>query len=218
MKNHQIYLQKNEKMYNDLIKELERDIKNKQTNINKYEQNIKECFVKPINYNIRNIMSPIRKWKTKENYNKEAQNKHIIYSNLINMCHTIKNFIKYHTLLSNANITNNNINSIYSKISDNIINEFVLIVSSMVCIEHFIETNDFCGLIVDVNGWEKEVNQCGKNVNQFKIQKDILHNKVFQNIDFLNSNKQSIVDIIDYFYESYAKKLLMVLVVTILFL
>ena len=72
------------------------------------------------------------------------------------MCSTIRNIIKYYEILNNANITYKNIDSVHSKIYNNIINNYVLHASYLASIKPITNSSNFRDLIANVNGWKKQ--------------------------------------------------------------
>ena len=131
-KNHVTFLQKNKKTYNELITKLNNDILNNKTNINEYETSVRNYFVKSIDKNINNIQNIIKDLLLAQKNNKKEYivmdniNKYIVYTNLIDMYNTTKYFFKYYKILHNNTLSSQKIDSIYSKIHNNIINEFSL--------------------------------------------------------------------------------------------
>ena len=83
------------------------------------------------------------------------------------MCSTIRNIIKYYEILNNANITYKNIDSVHSKIYNNIINNYVLHASYLASIKPITNSSNFRDLIANVH-LIKKIMKDSKTVNLFQ--------------------------------------------------
>lgn len=197
IENYKISLQNDTKIYNNLINELKNDIKNKQINFNKYEQNIKNYFVESINENIKNIFDIIHQLFFKQNIARKTitineTNKYTMFTNIINMCNSIKYFFKYFNVLCNNGIDNENINLIYNKIFTNIYSNFI-VANKTTLIEYYFfkmvnKNNDLYKAISALQKWETEDIQEEKK-NKYKTNNLTKDKKTIED-NFFNFRKE----------------------------